>query len=101
MFPIFYPPLLHLGDAVDEASHEQQHNGVVERLKFPGWRNERNCGEEESGRMLMVQPGDPRHMWKKVEDALSVVDRYGLLKRQTYNVVSVTLVKKIILNLYC
>lgn len=64
-----------IGDAVDEASHEQQHNGVVERLKFPGWRNERNCGEEESGRMLMVQPGDPRHMWKKVEDALSVVDR--------------------------
>lgn len=63
------------GDAVDEASHEKQHNGVVERLKFSGWRSERNCGEEEFGRILMVQPGDPHYMWKKVEDALSVVDR--------------------------
>ena len=48
----------------------------MDRLKFPGWKNERLCGNLEAGRILMVQPGDPKYMWKKVEDALSVVDRY-------------------------
>ena len=63
------------GDAADEASHERAHNEVVERLRFPGWKQERNCGEDDLGRVLMVQPGDARHVWKKVEEALKVVDR--------------------------
>ncbi|XP_023335372.1 N-acetyltransferase ESCO2 [Eurytemora carolleeae] len=64
-----------IGDPEDEASHEKSHNGIVDRLKFPGWKNERNCGEFENGRIVMIQPGDPKHMWRKVQDALTVVDR--------------------------
>ena len=64
-----------VGDPEDEASHEKSHNGIVDRLKFPGWKNERNCGEFENGRIVMIQPGDPKHMWRKVQDALTVVDR--------------------------
>jgi len=64
-----------IGDAEDESSHERVHNDVEERLRFPGWKNERNCGAFPSGRIVMVQPGDPRHMWKKVEEVLTVVDR--------------------------
>jgi len=62
------------GNPADEASHEEYHNGVLTRIKFSGWKNERNCGQFENGRVIMVQPGDPKHMWNKVEDALRVVD---------------------------
>ena len=67
----------NLGDPEDEASNERVHNDVEERLRFPGWKKERNCGTFPAGRILMVQPGDPRHMWKKVEDVLTIVDRWG------------------------
>ena len=61
------------GDPEDEASHDLSHNGEI--VKFSGWKHERNCGEFENGRIVMIQPGDPKHIWNKVYDALSIVDR--------------------------
>lgn len=63
------------GDPADEANHEKLHSGVVERLLFPGWRDERVGGLYGEGRVVVVQPGDPPHMWRKVMDALRNVDR--------------------------
>ena len=48
---------LYLGDGEDEASHERAHNSVMDRLRFSGWRLERNCGPVDEGRVIMVQPG--------------------------------------------
>ena len=52
------------------------HNGVLERLIFPGWRGERVGGLYAEGRVVIVQPGDPPYMWRKVREALHTVDRY-------------------------
>lgn len=63
------------GNPDDESSHDKTHNQVNDKLKFMGWRNERKCFEDLDGKILIVQPGDPKFMWKKVDDVLSVVDK--------------------------
>jgi len=62
------------GNPDDESSHDKTHNQVNDKLKYLGWRNERKCFEDLDGKILIVQPGDPKFMWKKVDDVLSVVD---------------------------
>ena len=49
-------------------------SGRLEKLKLPGWKNERVVGHFPSGRVLCVKPGDHASHWKKVEEVLSVVD---------------------------
>ena len=48
--------------------------GRLEKLKLPGWKNERAVGHFPSGRVLCVKPGDHATHWRKVEEVLSVVD---------------------------
>lgn len=63
------------GNPEDESSHEKTHNRMNNKLKFITWRNERKCFEDLDGKILIVQPSDPKFMWKKVDDILSVVDK--------------------------
>jgi len=63
------------GNPEDESSHEKAHNRVKEKLKHLGWRNERKCFDDVDGKILIVQPGDPKFMWKKVDDILAIVDK--------------------------
>ncbi|EZA51430.1 hypothetical protein DMN91_007319 [Ooceraea biroi] len=65
-----------LGDAEDENAHLNYHNSI-RILKFHGWKNERVIIEDPftSSRIILVEPHDSKHYWKKVLDILSVVDR--------------------------
>jgi len=63
------------GNVEDESSHNKTHNAMNEKLKFIGWKKERKCFEDLDGRIVIVQPGDARHMWNKVNDVISVVDK--------------------------
>ena len=64
-----------VGDPVDEGQHHQVHSGVMDKLKMPTWKTERVVGQFAAGRVLCVRPGDHSSHWKKVEEALTVVDR--------------------------
>jgi len=64
-----------IGDPVDEASHAAQHSGMMERLKLTGWKSERVVRTFPDGRVLCIRPGDDFRWWRKVEEALTVVDR--------------------------
>jgi len=64
-----------VGDPVDEGQHQQVHSGLMEKLKMPSWKTERVVGQFAAGRVLCVRPGDHSSHWKKVEEALTVVDR--------------------------
>eukprot|EP00092_Neocalanus_flemingeri_P089456 GFUD01113206.1.p1 GENE.GFUD01113206.1~~GFUD01113206.1.p1 ORF type:complete len:736 (+),score=212.28 GFUD01113206.1:43-2208(+) len=64
-----------VGDPEDEGHHEQLHSGLLDKLKLPVWKTERVVGQFPAGRVLCVRPGDHGSHWKKVEEALSVVDR--------------------------
>eukprot|EP00088_Acartia_fossae_P065328 TRINITY_DN8055_c0_g2_i1.p1 TRINITY_DN8055_c0_g2~~TRINITY_DN8055_c0_g2_i1.p1 ORF type:complete len:769 (-),score=169.71 TRINITY_DN8055_c0_g2_i1:433-2739(-) len=63
------------GNPEDESSHEKAHNQVNEKLKYLGWRKEKKCMDDLDGKVVQVQPGDLKFMWKKVDDVLSVVDK--------------------------
>jgi len=63
------------GNVEDESSHNKTHNAMNEKLKFIGWKKERKCFEDLDGRIVIVQPGDARHMWSKVNDVISVIDK--------------------------
>jgi len=60
---------------VDEGQHSQVHSGLLDKLRMPPWKTERVVGQFAAGRVLCVRPGDHVSHWKKVEEALSVVDR--------------------------
>ena len=79
------------GDPEEEAAHTRLHQGLshhcdfsfdstvyfsgrLEKLKLPGWKNERAVGHFPSGRVLCVKPGDHATHWRKVDEVLSVVD---------------------------
>merc|ERR1712025_1457166 len=64
-----------VGDPEDEAQHDQVHSGLMEKLKMPIWKTERIVGQFAAGRVVCVRPGDHSSHWKKVEEALTVVDR--------------------------
>jgi len=64
-----------VGDPTDELQHNNIHTGMLEKLNFGGWKHERTVGEFPCGRVIMVKPEDPKHMWRKVEDVLSIVDK--------------------------
>lgn len=64
-----------VGDPEDEGHHAQLHSGMMDKLKFSGWKIERVVGQFAAGRVVCVRPGDHISHWKKVEEALSVVDR--------------------------
>jgi len=64
-----------VGDPEDENQHSQVHLGLLDKLKMPPWKTERVVGQFAAGRVLCVRPGDHSSHWKKVEEALSVVDR--------------------------
>ena len=38
-------------------------------------RKEKKCMDDLDGKVVQVQPGDLKFMWKKVDDVLSVVDK--------------------------
>merc|ERR1711874_573223 len=63
-----------VGDPQDELQHNNIHSGMLDKLKYPVWKHERVVGEFPHGRVVMVKPGDAKHMWKKVEEVLSIVD---------------------------
>jgi len=64
------------GDPQDEAMHNLQHTGLLERLKHQGWAKERVVATyPEGGRVISIRPGDDARWWKKAEDVLGIVDR--------------------------
>lgn len=63
-----------VGDPEEEAAHTRLHQGRLEKLKLPGWKNERAVGHFPSGRVLCIKPGDHATHWRKVDEVLSVVD---------------------------
>jgi len=63
-----------VGDPEEEQSHLRIHQGRLDTLKFPGWRNERKVGDFPAGRVVCVKPGDHATHWKKVTEILTVVD---------------------------
>merc|ERR1719312_728035 len=64
------------GDPQDEAMHNIQHTGLLERLKHQGWAKERVVATyPEGGRVISIRPGDDARWWKKAEDVLGIVDR--------------------------
>lgn len=64
------------GDPQDEAMHNIQHTGLLERLKHQGWTKERVVATyPEGGRVISIRPGDDARWWKKAEDVLGIVDR--------------------------
>lgn len=62
------------GDPEDEASHNKFHNGLLERLRMNGWKQERVVGNFFDGRVIMIKPADAKIWWRKVEEVLQVVD---------------------------
>jgi len=62
------------GDPEDETSHNKFHNGLLDKLRMVGWKQERVVGSFPNGRVIMIKPGDPVSWWKKVEEVLQVVD---------------------------
>merc|ERR1712113_314681 len=64
------------GDPQDEAMHNIQHTGLLERLKHQGWSKERVVATyPEGSRVISIRPGDDSRWWKKAEDVLGIVDR--------------------------
>ncbi|KAG6801335.1 N-acetyltransferase ESCO1 [Apis mellifera caucasica] len=65
-----------IGDPEDENAHLNCHNNK-KSLKFPGWKTERVVIEDPltSSRIILIEPGDSKLYWKKVNEVLVYVDR--------------------------
>jgi len=63
-----------VGDPQDEKQHSMQHALLLDKLKLTGWKTERLVGQFTGGRVLCVKPGDHPMHWRKVKEALDVVD---------------------------
>ncbi|XP_012283799.1 N-acetyltransferase ESCO2 isoform X2 [Orussus abietinus] len=70
-----------LGDPEDENSHLNYHNSL-KTMNFNGWKKERVVFEDPftASKIILIEPNDPVHCWKKVTEVLGVIDReLGLL----------------------
>lgn len=69
--------LYEIGNPEDEASHQAHHDGFVSSMRFTGWKSERVVREFDhiGGRVIMVNPTDGVHAWRKVEEIRDIVDR--------------------------
>ncbi|XP_012566873.1 N-acetyltransferase ESCO2 isoform X1 [Hydra vulgaris] len=70
----------------DETQHAKYHEKLVQKLKFPGWKNERVVQEFYDGRIILVKSSDNHLHQKKLLDIKDIVDtELGFTKNQNTN----------------
>ncbi|KAH9496831.1 Establishment of cohesion 1 [Bulinus truncatus] len=75
-------------DPVDKAAHRKFHVRLEEALKFSGWKKERIVQEfaEDSGRVLLILPEDPKYMRKKLDEVNHVMSQdLGFLETNPFS----------------
>ncbi|KAG8037620.1 hypothetical protein G9C98_005831 [Cotesia typhae] len=65
-----------IGEPEDENAHLIFHNSI-RKLRFNGWKNEHVVYEDEitNSRIITIEPNDPKHCWKKVEEILELINQ--------------------------
>ncbi|XP_030054531.1 N-acetyltransferase ESCO2 [Microcaecilia unicolor] len=67
----------------DEAQHMQYHQRFMEGIKFVGWKKEHIVAKFWDGKIIMIQPDDPKYAIKKAEEVRELVDNELGFKQTT------------------
>lgn len=53
------------------------HHVLILNILFKGWKNEHVVYEDEitNSRIITIEPNDPKHCWKKVEEILELINQ--------------------------
>ncbi|XP_023780122.1 N-acetyltransferase ESCO2, partial [Cyanistes caeruleus] len=58
----------------DRLQHLRHHRSLRQRPRFPGWKQERVVAEFWDGKIVLILPGDPKHVLRKARLALAAAD---------------------------
>ncbi|NXR20874.1 ESCO2 acetyltransferase, partial [Cinclus mexicanus] len=58
----------------DRLQHLQHHRRLREGLRYLGWKKERVVAEFWDGKIVLIQPGDPKYAIRKAQEVLALVD---------------------------
>ncbi|NWX29329.1 ESCO2 acetyltransferase, partial [Notiomystis cincta] len=58
----------------DRIQHLRHHQQLRDALRLPGWKDERVVAEFWDGKIVLVLPEDPKHVRRKAEQLLELVD---------------------------
>ncbi|XP_029452760.1 N-acetyltransferase ESCO2 [Rhinatrema bivittatum] len=74
----------------DEAQHVQYHQRFLEGIKFVGWKKENIVAKFWDGKIIMIQPDDPKYAIKKADEVRELVDNELGFKQTTLSCPSKT-----------
>ncbi|XP_057326280.1 N-acetyltransferase eco [Microplitis mediator] len=65
-----------IGEPEDENAHLIFHNSI-RKLRFNGWKNEHVVYQDpfSDSRIITLEPNDPKHCWKKVEEIIELINQ--------------------------
>nr|XP_033793422.1 N-acetyltransferase ESCO2 [Geotrypetes seraphini] len=67
----------------DETQHIKYHQRFMEGIKFVGWKKEHIVAKFWNGKIIMIQPDDPKYAIKKAEEVRELVDNELGFKQTT------------------